>query len=131
MQRWVLILSVNMYRIAYRTSRSNSNADAMSRLPVSPAEEEVDDVFQTTYLEELPIRACDIRDATRVDTVLSKIVTYTSHGWPQSMKALPDNLQPYFQRKNELTTDQGCILWGLRVVIPQKFQERLLNEIHE
>jgi len=55
----------------------------------------------------------------------TKVVTYTSHKWPQSMQ------MTYFQRKNELIIDQGCILWGLRVVIPQKFWERLLNEIHK
>jgi len=55
------------YRIEYSTAGSNSNADVMSRLPVSPAEEEADNVFQTTYLEELPITASDIRDATRVN----------------------------------------------------------------
>ena len=81
----------------------------LARIPVSPAEEVVDDVFQTTYLEELPIKACDIKDVTRVNPVLSN-VTYKSHWWPQSMKDLPDDLQPYFQRKNELTIDQGFIL---------------------
>jgi len=96
MQRWALILSAYTYQIAYRTSQNNANTDAMSRLPVSPAVEEVDDIFQTTYLEELPIRACDIRDATKVDPVLSKVVLYTSNGWPHSMKDLPDDLKPYF-----------------------------------
>ena len=92
MQRWALILSACTNQIAYRASGSNSNADVMSRLPVSPAEEKVDDVFQTTYLEDLPIRACDIGDATRVDPVLSKVVIYTPHGWTQSMKDLPNDL---------------------------------------
>jgi len=54
MQKWALILSVYTYQIAYHTSGNNTNADAMSRLPVSPAVEEVEDIFQT---KELPIRA--------------------------------------------------------------------------
>ena len=32
--------------------------------------------------------------------------------------------------RNELSTDQGCILRGLRVVIPPKFRQRLLQELH-
>ena len=40
-------------------------------------------------------------------------------------------LMPYYYRKDQLTTEQGCILWGFRVVIPEKFRERLLNQIHE
>ena len=56
MQRWALILSACTYQTVYRTSGKNVNADAMSRLPVSPAAYE-EDIFQTTCLEELPVRA--------------------------------------------------------------------------
>jgi len=45
------------------------------------------------------------------------------------MKNLPDDLTPYFWRRNELTIE--FILWDLHLVIPQKFRERLLNEIHD
>ena len=131
MQRWALILSAYTYQIVYRTSGNNANADAMSRLPVSPATYEEEDIFQTTCLEELPVRACDIKNATKVDPVLAKVVMYTSRGWPQSTKDLSDDLKPFYWKRNELTIEQGCILWGLRVVIPQRFQERLLHETHE
>ena len=30
-----------------------------------------------------------------------------------------------------MTVDQGIVLWGLRVVIPNRYQERILNEMHE
>ena len=115
----------------YRTSGYNANVDAMSRLPVSPAAYEEEDIFQTMYLEELPVKVCDIKNATKVDPVSAKVVMYTSCGWPQSIKDLSDDLKLFYWRRNELTIEQGYILWGLCVVIPQKFQERLLNEIHE
>ena len=75
MQRWALILSSYQYNIVYRTSKNNANADAMSRLPSSPSDSESEeDIFQTTYLNELPIRAEDIRQATKHDSVLSKVL---------------------------------------------------------
>ena len=52
--------------IVNHTSGNNTNADATSRLAVSPAEDEVEDIFQTTYLEKLPIIMCVIKDATKV-----------------------------------------------------------------
>ena len=53
---------------------------------------------------------------------------FTLHGWPQ---ALDDPvLQPYFSRKQELSVDRGCVLWGLRVVIPEKYRVRLLDDLH-
>ena len=51
----------------------------MSRLPSSPSDSECeneDNVFQTTYLDELPIRAEDIQQETKHDSVLSKVLPY-------------------------------------------------------
>ena len=39
-------------------------------------------------------------------------------------------VQAYFDRRHELTIHNGCILRGLRVVIPQSLRERALREIH-
>ena len=42
-----------------------------------------------------------------------------------------DGDKPYYERRNELTVHQGCILWGMRVVIPNKLQDRMLKELHD
>ena len=39
--------------------------------------------------------------------------------------------KPYYELRNELTVHQGCILWGMRVVIPNKLQDRVLEELHD
>ena len=41
-------------------------------------------------------------------------------------------LQPYSCHKNELTVQNGCILYGIKAVIPPKFQSRfhVLHETH-
>ena len=40
-------------------------------------------------------------------------------------------MQPYFSRKQELSVDGGCVLWGLRVVIPEKYRVRPLDNLHQ
>ena len=40
-------------------------------------------------------------------------------------------LQPYSRHKNDLTVQNGCILNGIRVVIPSKFQSKMLRLLHE
>ena len=35
------------------------------------------------------------------------------------------------ESEDQLTVEQGCVLWGFCVVIPEKFREWLLNQIHE
>ena len=40
-------------------------------------------------------------------------------------------LQPYLTRRSELTVECGCLLWGVRVVVPNKLQQQVLKELHE
>ena len=136
MQRWALILAGYQYNIVYRKAEENANADVMSRLPANPSEsdtENEDGIFQTTYLDELPIWSEDIERETRHDTLLSKVLQFTSQGWPNKINHLPEaeDLKAYYIRKDQLTVEKGCILWGVRVVIPEKFRERLLNQIRK
>ena len=49
-------------------------------------------------------------------------------GWPQ--RGVDDSLKPFYQCKDQLTMDQGCLLWGTRVIIPLSLQARLLQELH-
>ena len=60
----------------------------------------------------------------------SKVLQYTIQGWPNSPKYLPEALKPYYNRKDQLTAEQGYILWDFRLVIPEKLRERLLYQIH-
>ena len=40
-----------------------------------------------------------------------------------------EELKP-FATKEELTVECGCVLWGIRIVIPNRFIQILLNELH-
>ena len=49
-------------------------------------------------------------------------------GWPR--QGVSEQMRPLYQRREQLATDQGCLLWGMRVVIPIKLQSRILSELH-
>ena len=40
-------------------------------------------------------------------------------------------LEPYHLRAQELTVEGSCVLWGIRVLIPSKLQQKLLNDLHQ
>ena len=40
-------------------------------------------------------------------------------------------IKPYWSRREDLSLEDGCLLWGRRVVIPLKLQGHLLDELHE
>ena len=123
-------MAAYQYEIEYRKSAEHANADALSRLvPRSVDDQEEEEVYLISYLEELPVTAQDIATETIKDPVLGRVYDFTLHGWPQ---ALDDQaLQPYFSRKQELSVNQGCVLWGLRVVVPEKYRVRLLDDLHQ
>lgn len=130
MQRWSLILAAYTYEIQYKPSEQHGNADALSRLPV-PDESfpKPNPVFRISYLDSLPITAKDIAYETQRDPVLAKVKQYVLSGWPKYVSE--EVLQPYVNHKFELTVEMDCVLWGFRVVIPEKLQDRLLSELHE
>ena len=129
LQRWSLILMAYDYEITYRRSEEHSNADFLSRAPTNVATENLElDINYFTYTNDLPITAKEIGSATMKDPVLSRVKDFVMHGWPGKVDA---NLEPYHRRRDELSVDQNCVLWGLRVIIPERHQSALLQQLHD
>ena len=130
MQRWGIFLSAYQYDVEYKRSKEHSNADGLSRLPIKEDQEEEDtaQLFRVSFVDALPITAEEIAVETSKDRQLSQVYSYVMEGWPG--KKLPEALMPYYNKRGELSTDQGCLLWGMRVVIPTNLQDRILNELH-
>ena len=133
LQQWAITLSAYDYEIEYKPSTQNGNADALSRLPLDVSNDmDNEEVYavEEQQLEKLPLKGKDIRDATEQDSTLSQVFNYTLHGWPNDVAAVPKNVQPYFSKRTQLTLRNGCLIWGLRVVIPQKHRQEVLKLLH-
>ena len=131
LQRWAVKLSAYTYTIEFRGTAEHANADGLSRLPlnhVCTIGHTPDPSFvNMAQLESLPVTAAQLATATRTDKILSAVFRHVSKGWP---KRVGPELAPYLTRKDELTVESGCVLWGLRVVVPVKWREKLLIELH-
>ena len=132
LQRWAWILSAYTYSIEFRPTNAHGNADGLSRLPLSgvtPKDHSSDpQIFNLSQMEALPVNVRQLRAATASDRVLSKVFRYTKGNWPSQV---PLHLRPFYNRRNELTVEEGCVLWGYRVIIPIKLREKLLQELHK
>ena len=132
-QRWALTLATYQYKIVYKKGSDIGNADGLSRLPLpSPLSQEVpvpsEYVLLLEHLACGPITATQIKTMTRQDRDLSKVLYYVQKGWP----AIVDpTLQPYASRKYELSSLDGCVLWGTRVAVPLAGRKRILDDLHE
>ena len=131
LQRWSLILASYNYKLEFRSTTAHANADGVSRLPLSRVWDPPMDNVECYFFEDDVITNVThdmIRKRTSVDPVLSKVYRYCSTGWP---KIVDSELFPYKSRSDELTLEQGCVLWGTRVIIPSDLQEMVLKELHE
>ncbi len=129
LQRWALILMAHNYEIRYRRSEDHGNADCLSRLPWESSTLATEaKINYVDYTENIPLSADQIAEATRKEVVLSKVLDFTSRGWPHHVSDA--ELQPYFIRRHELSVDQGCLLWGMRVIIPTRYRNAVLQDLH-
>nr|XP_039254270.1 uncharacterized protein K02A2.6-like [Styela clava] len=129
LQRYAMFLASHQYDIEYRKTENHGNADFLSRFPLSESSHTDDEKYSLRCIfEVLPVTSTEIRKATTNEPILSK-VDLVLKGWPNKIKN--DELQPYFNRRHELSVHEGCLLWGNRVVIPPKLRSRILEELHE
>ena len=133
MQRWAMYLAGFDYDIRYRTSRANANADCLSRLPDRDEEPDFQEPESVAigHVEVLPMNHEELRNATRKDKTLSRVMRHTLDGWPKQLSEEDKDLQPFFVRRLEITVEQGILLWGMRIIIPLKMHSAVLKEVHE
>ena len=65
--------------------------------------------------------------ATHSDPVLSRVIKFTRSGWPDTV---PDDLKPYWRKKDEIAAEGDCLFWGTCVIVPEKLRGRVLEELH-
>lgn len=140
LQRYAIFLSAYNYIIEYVRSGNNS-ADFLSRasLPDRPAgsaetsaSAATDD--RATYINfvlegsSLPVTVDKLRLETRNDETLNKVIQHVQNGWPRKTNDLA--LKPYHQCRYQLSFDNGCVMRGHKLVIPQSLQRQVMNELH-
>ena len=69
---------------------------------------------------DLPITAAEVATATREDPCVSKLLSLVRNGWSSNNDEFAS---PYFKFRDELSIECGCVLRGIRVVIPALLRE--------
>lgn len=80
------------------------------------------------HMNGTPLQVQQIQDWTCQDRILSRVLQWLLQGsWP-SMCTNPE-MQPYLRRQHELSVEEGCILWGSRVIIPPQRRQTMIEEL--
>ena len=140
LQRWTIILTVYQYDLEFRSTQAHSSADGFFKATIAGTSQccmwkQSDGCTSSNswvcvnlgQIEIFPVDTDRLRHATQADPVLSKVCLYTQRGWPNDVN--PEQ-KPYATRRYELTVEAGCLLWEMRVVIPDSCRKDVLRELH-
>ena len=94
-------------------------------LPVD-AEGEAVETFHMSQFDPLPLTAEQVRRETRRDPTLAAVYQAVQ---TDDFSDCADH-QPYYHQRSELTSHQGCLLWGVRVTIQPGLQRDVLDKLH-
>ena len=132
LQRMLMRLQPYDLTIKYRQGKNMEVTDALSRL--SPQEKEPIPNMDVQIHEVCPQFSDDmlqrIRTATDTDLELKALEDIVYTGWPANIKQVSEILKPYWTFRDEITTEDGIVMKGRRIIIPQQMQNTILTKLH-
>ena len=126
-----LLLKIQDYSfdLQYKQGTKIPIADALSRGPL----EEISTVHMMSNLEETPLNKNSLlmfKDATEKDPTLSTLKNTISKGWPEEKNNVPSEIRPYFYHREEMSIENGIILRGERIIVPNSLRHEMKKKIH-
>lgn len=79
-------------------------------------------------MEQCPVKATTIARVSRTDPILSDVIYFVQNSWPDYN--VPEKLHSFHQKQYELSI-HICLLWGTRIVMPEKLHKQVMQELHE
>ena len=123
-----LTLSAYDYEISYKPGKNRPvlilSADFPYQIETpTPA----DTILLIESLQTSPTTFAHIRSWTSRNPLLSKVRKMLLQGWQFT---IDEALKPFQRRKDELSVQDGCILWGSLVVIPPPGRQKVIDKLH-
>ena len=134
-QRMLLRLQNYDFDLNFVPGKSIRVPDALSRafLNATDTNEQKFEYQVHMVLDNLPVskeKLNEIKQVTRNDYVLQKLSSTIVEGWPETKQTLPPELHAYFQYRNEITSAEGLLLKGDRVIIPTALRKVMKEKLH-
>ena len=105
-------------------------ADALSRCP-SRASGEIKLDMRVDYIAFSKTWIAKLKDTTREDPILGTVYQLTQQGWPHQRRDTPRMARAYWDFRDQLSTDEGLLLMGPRIVILSCLWEEYLQRLHQ
>ena len=115
--------------VKYKPGKAIPVADALSRVCFKEEETVKHDIhFITT--KSCPIDIKTVQEATMQDQDINKLKEVVFKGWPAYRKQCPQELWDYWTFRCDLVIEDGLILKGDRIIIPETLRGQILDALH-
>ena len=72
----------------------------------------------------------EFKKETAKDETLQLVAHKVMQGWPDSGKKIASALKPYWPLRDDISVEDGLILFGSRVIVPESLRGNILQQIH-
>ena len=72
-----------------------------------------------------------IQQATKEDPTLQLLMQQLMEGWKEHVKQVPRDLKPFWQLRDDLSIEHGCVLFQDMFYIPQALRSHCLKTLHQ
>ena len=133
LQRFILRCLKFDIQVQYKPGRTIPVADALSRVCFKPSTGKSTNETSEVHFINTSSSLVDIsmvKEVTAKDPVMNLLKNMIYRGWPDYRKQCPHELWDYWNFRCDLVLEDGLILKGDRIIIPEALQENVLKAIH-
>ena len=116
--------------IKYRPGREMLLTNALSRCP-SLASGKIKLDMRVNYIAFSKAWIAKLNETMREDPILGTVYQLTQQGWPHQIRHTLWMARAYWDFRDQLSTDEGLLLMGPRIVILSCLCEEYLERLHQ
>ena len=126
-----------LFDVQYRKGVEIPLADALSRVTVTPVEEDgiqLPIVAVNLITSYLPVSSTEIdliHEETSKDPTFTLLRHYIDMGWPNDHRMLPQELHTFWNYREDLSMENGLITKGAKLLILSTLRKKVLEQIHD
>ena len=122
--------------IVFKPGKTMFLADYLSRFYLEETNDtlvedmNVNEIHLLSYLSVSPQKREEIKKATMKDREMTLLQDVTVRGWPETKDQLPAELKTYWNYRDEISSIDGLMFKGLKLIIPKELRNEMLDKIH-
>lgn len=134
LQRMLLQLQSYDLKVYYVPGKKMYIADALSHSFLPETNESLMSDIEVNMMNYLPMTAekyAEFQKFTAEDETLRKLQTVCQDGWPQNKEQVDPELRVYWPFREEVSSMDGLLYKGHKIIVPTKLRSDMLHRIHE